>query len=320
MLYVKDYNFFKLPQVYWSTILAAFELFLYFLIIESYSFKLENHDVLSYLLTFLLLALFAFLLMTSCSLIAYILLSAVFITYIICYSTYHFTGQSFSSAHIVLASQNVHQEVFNSIILFFYAPSLAVALIVASSYIYFLRRDRIYFRSIRSLLYIIIYLIIVLLLTYGIQKARLSVNLVSPFPSTMQAISELIIQKARELYYALPERKSVNAPSIDTGLNVVYIIGESIRADHLFINGYHRNTTPNIARIISTFPSINFSNVVSHGDCTNRSVPQLLIQPSFPAKKSISERPTLFSYAKNAGYKTGFFFNNRCACIIFWVY
>lgn len=51
----------------------------------------------------------------------------------------------------------------------------------------------------------------------------------------------------------------------DEELTVVLIIGESIRADHFGINGYHRNTTPKL----STIPGIiSFSRMYSYGGAT----------------------------------------------------
>ena len=56
-------------------------------------------------------------------------------------------------------------------------------------------------------------------------------------------------------------------------LTIILVIGESARADHFHLNGYTKNTTPELEKIPNL---VNFSDVESCGNYTNRSVPCML--------------------------------------------
>ena len=87
--------------------------------------------------------------------------------------------------------------------------------------------------------------------------------------------------------------------------DILYLIGESLRADRFPPNGYPRKVTPYLHGF--TLPHVAFSNVTSHGDCTGRSVPYLMTAPNRPLHRELYQRPTLFSYAKSAGYREAVF-------------
>ena len=55
----------------------------------------------------------------------------------------------------------------------------------------------------------------------------------------------------------------------------VMIVGETARADHFTLNGYHRNTTPKLLQLLDNTPDsmVNFSDVASCGTATAISVP-----------------------------------------------
>ena len=76
-------------------------------------------------------------------------------------------------------------------------------------------------------------------------------------------------QKILDLVYSLPDAANHNSTCTtlngDEGLIVILHIGESVRADHLSINGYKRNTTPNLAQIQNL---INFHDCVSSSGLT----------------------------------------------------
>lgn len=56
-------------------------------------------------------------------------------------------------------------------------------------------------------------------------------------------------------------------------MNVVFVLGESVRADHLEINGYNRKTTPKLKQLKNI---VSFSNVHTPLTYTAVSVPQIL--------------------------------------------
>jgi len=63
----------------------------------------------------------------------------------------------------------------------------------------------------------------------------------------------------------------------DKDLNIVFVLGEAVRADHLQINGYPRKTTPNLSKMERV---LSFNNVYTPHTFTALSVPQLLTSES----------------------------------------
>ncbi len=61
-------------------------------------------------------------------------------------------------------------------------------------------------------------------------------------------------------------------------LQVTFVLGETVRADHLGINGYKRNTTPNLSKIDKNF--FSFKNTYTNKVYTSGSIPQILSNQS----------------------------------------
>lgn len=84
---------------------------------------------------------------------------------------------------------------------------------------------------------------------------------------------------------------------------VILIIGETLRADHLGINGYHRQTTPELARIQSEL--ISYSNVSAAANYTYISLPYIVTQRVNRGRLDISE------VFKAAGFFTAWISNQE---------
>ena len=54
---------------------------------------------------------------------------------------------------------------------------------------------------------------------------------------------------------------------------MVVVLGESVRPDHLGLNGYSRNTTPRLAKEEAL---VSFPSIYTEQTYTNRSIPHLL--------------------------------------------
>lgn len=68
--------------------------------------------------------------------------------------------------------------------------------------------------------------------------------------------------------------ESASTPPTDTHHElVILVVGETARADHWFLNGYPRNTTPELSKLDQEGSLINFSQVSSCGTSTAISVP-----------------------------------------------
>ena len=88
--------------------------------------------------------------------------------------------------------------------------------------------------------------------------------------------------------------------SEEKDLNVIFVLGESVRADHLSLNGYIRNTTP----LLSNQKNIlSFSKVYTPLTYTAISVPQILTNKSI-LDNNYKEAVSLYSVLNAAGFCT----------------
>lgn len=125
-----------------------------------------------------------------------------------------------------------------------------------------------------------------------------------PINITVSSIPQIIKNiDVTEEYLQEKEKFHWNAVSnVKENSTVVIILGETTRGDHMYINGYSRNTTPNLA----TEDIISFKNAISIGAHTLASTPYML------TRKEVSENwigklwpeKSLISAFKEAGYET----------------
>ena len=98
----------------------------------------------------------------------------------------------------------------------------------------------------------------------------------------------------------LEERSAArDAPSI------VFVVGESLNASHMGLYGYDRDSTPKLDALEKAGSVVAMRNAVSIGTRTLLSVPYMLtgLQGIDP-HGVIYSVPTIFNYAKSAGYQT----------------
>ena len=89
--------------------------------------------------------------------------------------------------------------------------------------------------------------------------------------------------------------------------NIVLVIDESIRGDHLGINGYERETTPFLEVLASREEGFrNFGLAVAGATCSYSSNALILtgVRPGLDEFEFTARYPTIFQYAKAMGYKT----------------
>ncbi|KAA0875088.1 phosphoethanolamine transferase [Nitrincola tapanii] len=87
--------------------------------------------------------------------------------------------------------------------------------------------------------------------------------------------------------------------------NLVFVIGESLNIGHMGIYGYARDTTPQLSAMAAAGEVFALRNALSVSPRTLTSVPYMLtgLQGIDP-HGVIYSVPTLFNYAKSAGYQT----------------
>lgn len=88
-------------------------------------------------------------------------------------------------------------------------------------------------------------------------------------------------------------------------VTVVFVIGESLRPDHLSINGYSRKTTPNL----DTLNVISFPHVTSPYSYTNEAVPYLMTRTdTLHSQRAYKER-SFIDVFKEGGFHTSWISN-----------
>ena len=87
--------------------------------------------------------------------------------------------------------------------------------------------------------------------------------------------------------------------------NVIFIIGETLRAKELGILGYDKETTPNLSKLGGLY----YNTIYSAGIMTKTSVPALLNRVKYPGATDqiSSQQNNLFLLAKRGGFTTHFY-------------
>ncbi len=87
--------------------------------------------------------------------------------------------------------------------------------------------------------------------------------------------------------------------------NIIFIVDESVRADHLSLNGYTRLTTPYLTDLSQQGILHNWGQGWAGADCSLAANNLLLIGLNVSTKDDqLKQKPTIFQYAQAMGYKT----------------
>ncbi len=91
--------------------------------------------------------------------------------------------------------------------------------------------------------------------------------------------------------------------------NLIFIVDESVRADHLSLNGYSRKTTPVLDDLFRKGYLINWGTAVASTTCSINSNNLLLtgVNELPDLKGDVYRYPSIFQYALAMGYKTFYF-------------
>jgi len=218
------------------------------------------------------------------------------------------TSYGFSYNELIVAMNekgNIH-NLLNYIDYVIYAILLSLGL----STILYMIRKKIYKTSINSMAILVIF--IAFLGTY-IPVAVTSSITFKTFPAFTK-IPMLYIEylkdaptiKARILDETIKPSKETKYK------NIVWIIDESVTGSYLSINGYNKETTPYLKNLDKETDIIsNFGLVNSISNCSAQSNLFLRIgmnpYKTIDFKKEMYDLPTIFQYAKRAGYTTQLF-------------
>lgn len=129
-------------------------------------------------------------------------------------------------------------------------------------------------------------------------------NIGSRLPYSIYCSTAAYLENRRE---ALHVRSTYSATAVvpdSVAPDVIFVLGESLRADHLPMNGYGRNTMP---RISVDSLLINFPHYYTDYTFTNHAVPALMT--ANPEKRM--DEQSFITLFKNAGYNTAWFANQN---------
>jgi lipid A ethanolaminephosphotransferase len=172
----------------------------------------------------------------------------------------------------------------------------------------------------------IVYLLFILLVIYSTLKFRRKIksshlNIPLLVLSTLGILTFFIIENKRNNTFKsrLPyniitsteeylKKDPFSYNSIDKTLsserndiNIVFVLGESVRADHLQLNGYERETTPLLSK---TENVVSYSDVFSPLTFTAASVPQILTDKSIKDYNNNNSYYTVYDVLNNLNIET----------------
>lgn len=155
-----------------------------------------------------------------------------------------------------------------------------------------------------------------------LQRVRNNVSARVPFNTLYNYVTYL--QTRRVAAEVRPAFDNIPAVCNTDSLTVVVIIGESLRADHMSVNGYRRPTTP----LLSATPNVvSLPRLSSPYAYTYQSVPYLLTRADTLQPDLADTEPAFISLFKKAGYRTAWignqddsapyaYFMNHCDTLI----
>ena len=156
------------------------------------------------------------------------------------------------------------------------------------------------------------YLLVVLFSTAIIYGACSKVDTykLSTYPATLK-IPAIALEYARNAQPMVRRQlsKSIKPKKKEAFKNIVWIIDESVVGSYLSLNNYEKKTTPYLDELDKNSQQIfNFGVVNSISNCSAESNLFLRIglnpKKEFDVEKEMYTLPTIFQYAKRAGYTT----------------
>ncbi|RXP45875.1 phosphoethanolamine transferase [Lutibacter sp. HS1-25] len=102
------------------------------------------------------------------------------------------------------------------------------------------------------------------------------------------------------------KKVNTNIVNKENDINIVFVLGESVRAKNLGINGYSRNTTPQLKKINNL---ISFPNVYTPLTYTGISVPQILSNKSIYKEQNSSNLFSIYSILNKVNFTTSWIGN-----------
>ena len=144
-----------------------------------------------------------------------------------------------------------------------------------------------------------------LLLVYYNANGRLHYSINQRFPFNIYHNLCLYRQLNQEID---KERSPYPTAAVDVpdSLDVVFVLGESLRADHLALNGYERPTTPHLSKARNV---VSLPHIYSEHTHTNASVPHILSPANCVNPNNAQEYHSFILSYKQAAFRTAWLSN-----------
>lgn len=183
--------------------------------------------------------------------------------------------------------------------------NLVVLIILSLIASYYVVRFRFKHVSIKyAWIFLITGIVIILTPTVFIKRANAAVINRMPF-SFYYSIKDYcnnrtIINEFRNTFDNTTVSAQTNSP------DVVVILGESLRSDHISINGYHRNTFPLLSREAGI---VSLPDMYTEEWCTHTSIPRIMTRADSQDPDKAYEEQSFITLFKKAGYRTSWISN-----------
>lgn len=164
------------------------------------------------------------------------------------------------------------------------------------------------FRRLDNLKWQWIHIIVCMALIYGIfHNGRLGIPVSNRLPFNIYASLNEYLGNKRIVADKRPAFGGKTTCGTDS-IDVVFIIGETLRADHMQINGYARPTTPLLAKEKNV---VSLPNIESEYWFTHESVPYIMTRADHNTKDRAYTERSFIDIFKRAGYHTSWISNQE---------
>ena len=225
--------------------------------------------------------------------------------------------KGFSLSDLTIALAEVDSFAVDALVTYAEAIKVSVIVIVLLTIIVFIVRSFVHKNTLYiSTKWIFLTFILSLLLTFSVVYKTTGTT--QTRPTSIKMINTFIYYFVNKLYYGKREILEEKPTTSAKYKNIILIVDESIGGKYLSINGYKQETTPYLESIKNRY--LNLGLASSGGNCSRKSNLILMsgIQLNeFPDKENNSlKKPSIFQYAKNAGYTTHYISGQKKAGIL----
>lgn len=145
-----------------------------------------------------------------------------------------------------------------------------------------------------------------ILIIPGVLMPRLQGPVFERLPLSIYSSASQYIENRGEIAAERTAFENVPAQSSADSMTLVFVIGESLRADHLQLNGYQRTTTP---RLASETNLVSFPRMRTIPYFTHTSVPYIMSRADSLNQTLGYSEPSFITLFRKAGFNTSWLSN-----------